>query len=151
MAVKTLLLDEAEFIDFQLYGLVSSFTDSAQLVYHINSIFQTRFSRTTDLDVVIEQQITYFPVFEWENAQTGAYYHIIKNASYTLDSQKDSPNLSALFDVAPVLIQTYKQYNFLLKVNGDVSEGLPISENNFISVLTELETDGIKTINRLIF
>lgn len=151
MAVKTLLLDEAEFIDFQLYGLVSSFTDSVQLVYHINRIFQTRFSRTTDLDVVIEQQITYFPVFEWENAQTGAYYHIIKNASYTLDSQKDSPNLSALFDVAPVLIQTYKQYNFLLKVNGDVSEGLPISENNFISVLTELETDGIKTINRLIF
>ena len=151
MAVKTLLLDEAEFIDFQLYGLVSSFTDSAQLVYHINRIFQTRFCRTTDLDVVIEQQITYFPVFEWENAQTGAYYHIIKNASYTLDSQKDSPNLSALFDVAPVLIQTYKQYNFLLKVNGDVSEGLPISENNFISVLTELETDGIKTINRLIF
>lgn len=151
MAVKTLLLDEAEFIDFQLYGLVSSFTDSAQLVYHINRNFQTRFCRTTDLDVVIEHQITYFPVFEWENAQTGAYYHIIKNASYTLDSQKDSSNLSALFDVAPVLIQTYKQFNYFLKISGDVSEGLPISENNFISVLTELETDGIKAINRLIF
>ena len=151
MAVKTLLLDEAEFIDFQLYGLVSAYTDSAQLVYHINRSFETQFSRTTDLDVVIEKQITYFPVFEWENAQTGAYYYIIKNASYNLDSQKDSPNLSALFDVAPVLIQSYKQYNFLLKVSGDVSDGLPISENSFISILTELETDGIKTINRLIF
>ncbi len=151
MAVKTLLLDEAEFIDFQLYGLVSAYTDSAQLVYHINRSFETQFYRSTDLDVVIEKQITYFPVFEWENAQTGAYYHIIKNASYNLDSQKDSPNLSALFDVAPVLIQNYKQYNFLLKVSGDVSDGLPISENGFISIVTELETDGIKTINRLIF
>ncbi len=151
MAVKTLLLDEAEFIDFQLYGMVSAFSDSAQLAYHINRSFETQFFRTTDLDVVIEKQITYFPVFEWENVQTGAYYHIIKNASYTLDSQKDFPNLSALFDVAPALIQSYKQYNFLLKVSGDVSDGLPISENSFISLLTELETDGIKTINRLIF
>ncbi|MBA5628654.1 IPExxxVDY family protein [Moheibacter lacus] len=151
MAIKTLLLDEAEFIDFQLYGLVSAYADPAQMVYHINRSFETQFIRCADLDVVIENQITYFPVFEWENLETGTYYHIIKNASYSLNSTDNFGNLSTLFDVTPVLIQAYKQYNFLLKVSGDSSEELPFDENNFIQLISELETDGIKTINRLIF
>lgn len=149
--MKTLLIDEAEFIDFRLYGLVTAYTDSPQLVYHINRSFETQFVRCEDLDVLIENQLTYYPVFEWEDRQTGAVYNIIKNSAYTLNSQENFGNLSALFEVAPVLIQPYKQYNFLLKVSGDTSEGLPFKENNFIQVITELETDSIKTINRLIF
>ncbi len=149
--MKTLLIEEAEFIDFQLYGIVSAYTDSPQLVYHINRCFETKFVRCTDLDVLIENQLTFYPVFEWENPQSGAYYNIIKNASYTLNSTENSGNLSSLFDVAPVLINQFKHYNFLLKVTGEEFDGLPIYENNFIQIITELDTNSIKTINRLIF
>ncbi len=149
--MKTLLIDEAEFIDFQLYGILSAYTDSPQLVYHMNRSFETQFTRCEDLDVLIENQITYYPVFEWENPQSGVYYNIIKNAAYTMNSPENEGNLSSLFEVAPMLINQYKQYNFLLKVSGEEIGDLPIYENNFIQLITELDTSSIKTINRLIF
>ncbi len=151
MAIKTLLIDEAEFIDFQLYGILSTFSDAPQFVYNLNRSFGTKFARCTDIDVLIQEQISYYPVFEWENELNGVYYNIIKNVAYTINTGENFGNLSSLFDVAPALINQYKQYNFLLKVTGDDSEELIFTENNFIQLITELDTSSIKTINRLIF
>lgn len=151
MATKTLLIDETEFIDFRLYGILSAYADSPQFIYHVNRSFDTKFVRCQDLDVLIENQETFYPVFEWEDLQYGTYYNIIKNTAYTLNTRENFGNLTSLFDVAPVLINQYKQYNFLLKVSGEEPPEFPISEIDFIQVVTELDTASIKTINRLIF
>jgi len=151
MAFKTLLIDESEFIDFQLYGLVSGYTDSPQFIYHVNQHFGTQFSRCEDLDVVIEKEITYYPVFEWEDCEKQVYYHIIKNNAYTLNNPQDFSNFASLFEVTPFLIAQFKEYNYLLRISGDFSEEIPFTENTFIQQITKLETDKIKTISRLIF
>ncbi|HLV24452.1 MAG TPA: IPExxxVDY family protein [Moheibacter sp.] len=151
MSGKTLLIDEAEFIDFELFGILSSYSDAAQFVYHVNMNFGTEFVRSEDLDVLIENQISYYPVFEWEDLQTGLYYNIIKNASYTMNSPENSGSLSTLFDVSPVLISQFKEYNYLLKISGASADGFPLQENTFIQIVTKLDTSSVKTINRLIF
>lgn len=151
MVTKTLLLDEADFIDFRLYGIASANSDSTHFVFWVNQHFQTQFSRTEDLDILIEGQISYYPVFDWEDAETGQYYTIIKNSAYSLNSEQNSGNLFGLFDVAPPLINQFKQYNYLLKVVGDEGMGLPIWENSFIQKIVPLETDSVKQIDRLIF
>lgn len=146
-----MMIDEADLIDFQLYGLASSYSDSSHFIYHVNLKFETQFIRSDDLDVVIENQISYFPVFEWKNQRTGVYYNIIKNQAYTLNSEKNSSNLSSMFAISPYLINQHKQYNFLLKVTGDESFKIPVFENSFIQMISSLDTSKIKKINRLIF
>lgn len=151
MATLTMLIDETELIDFQLFGIVSSISDSPQFIYQVNLNFETTFSRSKDLDVLIESQLFYFPVFEWENPKTGEYYNIIKNTAYTLNDTKNLGSLSEMFDVTPFLINQFRQYNYLLKVSSLEQESLPIFENNFIQVVRPLDIEKVKQINRLIF
>jgi len=151
MAFKTLLIDESEFIDFQLYGVASGYTNSPQLIYHINRIFETQFCRSEDLDVLIEEKLTYFPVYEWEDFDSQVCYHIIKNSAYTLNNQQDFGNLATLFEVTPFLIGQFKEYNYLLRVSGEFAEEIPFTENSFIQKITKLDTEKIKHIGRLIF
>lgn len=151
MAFKTLLIDESELIDFQLYGLVSAYTDSPQLIYHVNQKFGTQFSRCDDLDVVIQKEIMYYPVYEWKNVERQICYHIIKNGAYTLNNSQEFSNFASLFEVTPFLITQFKEYNYLLRISGEYSEELPLFENGFLQQITKLETDKIKTISRLIF
>jgi len=149
--VKTILFDSEDLIDFELFGLITSYNDSPQLIYHLNRSFETRFERCNDLDVVIDGHLTYFPVFEWENAETGEYYNIIKNVAYTVNRKNKGSSLSALFDLTPALISRFKEYNFLMKVTGDGYSELPISENQFIQKISRLKTEKVKSIERLIF
>lgn len=151
MAVKTLLIDESEFIDFQLYGIATAFSDSPQFIYNVNNSFQTRFERMKDLDVLIENQMAYYPIYEWEDCDTQTYYHIVKNSAYILDSSQNLSNLSTLFDVVPTLIPQHKEYNYFLRVSQEYSDEIPLEENSFIQKITELETSKIKSISRLIF
>jgi len=151
MAVKTLLIDESELIDFQLYGLASAYSDSPQFIYNVNQFFDTRFTRCDDLDVLTGDEISYYPVFEWEDEQDQLYYHIIKNNAYTLNPSENLSNLASLFDVAPMLIPQHREYNYLLRVSGGDPDEIPFKENNFIQKITRLDPDKIKTISRLIF
>jgi len=149
--VKTILFDPDDLIDFQLYGLITSYNDSPRLMYHLNLIFETRFERCDDLDVVIDGHLTYFPVFGWEDPQTGDYYNIIKNTAYTVNRKNNGNSLSAMFDLTPALISRFKEYNFLMKVSGDGYSELPISENSLIQKISRLKTEKVKSIERLIF
>lgn len=149
--MKTILFDSEDLIDFELYGLITSYNDSPQLIYHLNRFFETRFERCNDLDVVIDGHLTYFPVFEWENPETGEYYNIIKNVAYTVNQKNNGNSLSALFDLTPALISRFKEYNFLMKATGDGYSELPISENQFIQKISRLKTEKVKSIERLIF
>lgn len=151
MAFKTLLIDESEFIDFRLYGLVSEYTDPPQFIYHLNQYFGTQFQRSEDLDVIIKKETTYYPVFEWEDCEKQICYHIIKNNAYTLNNPQDFNNFASLFEVTPFLIAQFKEYNYLLRISGDFSEEIPFTENAFIRQVTKLETNKVKTIGRLIF
>jgi hypothetical protein len=151
MIMKTLLMDEADFIDFQLFGIASNYSDPAQFVFQVNLNFQTKFFRCEDLDVLIENQLSYYPIFEWEDCQSGVLYHIVKNAAYSLNLAENERSLSGLFDVAPPIIPQFRQYNYLLKVVDLDDLELPFQENSFIQKIVPLETDNIKTINRLIF
>lgn len=151
MIMKTLLIEEADFIDFQLFGIASNYSDPAQFVYQINLNFQTKFFRCEDLDVLIENQVSYYPIFEWEDFQSGVLYYIIKNSAYTIKSAENDRTLSGLFDVAPPIIQQYKQYNYLLKAMELDEVNLPFAENAFIQKIVPLQTENIKSINRLIF
>lgn len=151
MAVKTLLIDESEFIDFQLYGIATAFSDSPQFIYNINLKFQTRFERIKDLDVLIENQMAYYPIYEWEDSSSQTYYHIVKNSAYVLNSEQNLSNLSTLFDVAPTLIPQHKEYNYFLRISQEDVDMIPIEENNFIQKITHLDTTKIKSISRLIF
>jgi len=54
MGTKTLLIDEAEFLDFQLFGIVSNLNDAPQFAYQVNRYFDAQFERSDDLDVLIE-------------------------------------------------------------------------------------------------
>lgn len=149
--MKTILFDPDDLIDFQLYGLITSYNDSPRLMYHLNLIFETRFERCDDLDVVIDGHLTYFPVFGWEDPQTGDYYNIIKNTAYTVNRKNNGNSLSAMFDLTPALISRFKEYNFLMKVSGDGYSELPISENSLIQKISRLKTEKVKSIERLIF
>lgn len=149
--MKTILFDGDELIDFQLYGLISSYNDTTQFIYHTNRCFETCFLRDLDLDVVIDKHLTYFPIFKWEEPETGSYYSIIKNTGYTNEQKRTGNELFELFDMTPPLIAKYKDYNFLLKVNGDENDEIRISENEFIQRITKLRTEKIKSIERLIF
>lgn len=151
MVQKTILLDASEFIDFELYGIVSSFSDSPQFVYHVNKFFDTRFYRIDDLDVCFHGQISYYPVYRWEDAQNGCDYSIIKNIAYSLGNPKNKEKTQKLFDVdiAPALINQHKEYNFLLKAIGEQEKW--IKENSFIQKVTKFEVNKIKSIDRLIF
>lgn len=151
MIMKTLLMDEAEFIDFQLFGIASNFSDPAQFVFHLNRVFETKFTRCEDLDLKIEGEVSYYPIFEWEDFQSGVLYYIIKNAGYSLNSTENERTLSGLFDVAPSIIPQFKQYNYLLKVVDFEDVQLPFQEGTYIQKIVPLEIDHIKTINRLIF
>lgn len=151
MIMKTLMMDEADFIDFQLFGIASNFSDPAQFVFHLNRIYNTQFSRCQDLDVKIEGEVSYYPTFEWEDCQSGILYYIIKNAAYSLNSSENERTLSGLFDVAPPIIPQFKQYNYLLKVVDLDDVQLPMQEGAYIQKIVPLEIDHIKTINRLIF
>jgi len=151
MTVKTLLIDESEFIDFQLYGIATVFSDSPQFIYNVNLHFQTKFERIKDLDVLIENQMAYYPIYEWEDEESQNLYHIVKNSAYILNSNQNLSNLSTLFDVTPTLIPQHKEYNYFLRIGMESSEPIPLHENNFIQKITELETSKIKSISRLIF
>ena len=151
MTVKTLLIDESEFIDFQLYGIATVFSDSPQFIYNLNLHFQTKFERIKDLDVLIENQMAYYPIYEWEDEESQNLYHIVKNSAYILNSNQNLSNLSTLFDVTPTLIPQHKEYNYFLRIDMESSEPIPLHENNFIQKITELETSKIKSISRLIF
>jgi hypothetical protein len=151
MIMKTMLIDEADFIDFQLFGIASNFSDPAHFVFQINLHFESKFFRCEDLDVLIENQVSYYPIYEWEDCQTGVLYHIVKNAAYTLNPAENERSLSGLFDVAPPIIPQFRQYNYLLKVVDLEGLELPFQENTFIQKIVPLETENIKTINRLIF
>ncbi|MFA7687258.1 MAG: IPExxxVDY family protein [Moheibacter sp.] len=149
MAAKTLLIDESEFIDFQLYGIATAYSDPAQFIYNINLNFHTRFRRIKDLDVLYERQIAYYPIYEWEDEEHQICYHIVKNAAYILNPMEDLNNLSNLFDVVPDLIPQHTAYNYFLRICPDGS--LPLRENTFLQKITRLEPTKIKTINRLVF
>lgn len=151
MTVKTLLIDESEFIDFQLYGIATAISDSPQFIYNVNLNFDTQFIRVKDLDVLIENQMAYYPIYEWEDVSTQVYYHIVKNSAYILNSTQNFSNLSSLFDVAPVLIPQYKEYNYFLRISQEDYGEIPLQENSFIQKITLLETSKIKSISRLIF
>lgn len=145
-------MDHEDLIDFELYGLISHYNDSTQLVYHLNRSFDTRFERSSDLDVVIDGNLIYYPVFEWEDQQTGDLYHIIKNIAYTVKKPKQKENsLSAIFDLTPALIGGFREYNFLIKVSSDACPEFPFTENSFISKISRLNTHKVKSIERLIF
>lgn len=151
MAQKTILLDASEFIDFELYGIVSSFSHSPQFVFHLNKFFETRFYRIEDLDVYFHGETSYYPVYRWEDVQSGCDYHIIKNIAYSLGNQSINHKKLKLFDVeiAPALIQQHKEYNYLLKVTGEQEKW--IKENSFIQKITKFDVNNIKSIDRLIF
>ncbi len=151
MAQKTILLDASEFIDFELYGIVSSFSHSPQFVFHLNKFFETRFYRIDDLDVYFHGETSYYPVYRWEDVQSGCDYHIIKNIAYSLGNQSINQEKLKLFDVeiAPALIQQHKEYNYLLKVTGEQEKW--IKENSFIQKITKFDVNNIKSIDRLIF
>lgn len=151
MAVKTLLIDESEFLDFQLYGIATAFSDSPQFIYNVNLNFNTRFERIKDLDVLIENQMSYYPIYEWEDSDSQIHYHIVKNSAYILNSTQNLSNLSSLFDVTPVLIPQYKEYNYFLRISQEDYAEVPLRENSFIQKITQLETSRIKSISRLIF
>ena len=151
MAVKTLLIDESEFIDFQLYGIATAFSDSTQFIYNLNLNFQTRFERIKDLDVLIENQMAYYPIFEWEDSNSQIYYHIVKNSAFVQHSNQNLSNLSTLFEMAPTLIPQFKEYNYFLRISQEDLDEVPIQENYFIQKITQLETSKIKSISRLIF
>lgn len=151
MAVKALLIDESEFIDFKLYGIATAFSDSAQFIYNLNKNFQTRFERVKDLDVLIENQMAYYPMYEWEDLERRVCYHIVKNNAYILSPSQNISNLASLFDVIPALIPQHKEYNYFLRVFPDDVDIPPISENSFIQKITLLEPAKIKSIDRLVF
>lgn len=151
MGIKTLLIDESEFIDFQLYGIATAFSDAPQFIYNVNLNFHTKFERIKDLDVLIEHQVSYYPIFEWEDCNTQIYYHIVKNTAFVPHSNENLSNLSTLFEMAPTLIPQFKEYNYFLRISQEDFESIPIEENYFIQKITPLETSKIKSISRLIF
>lgn len=151
MAVKTLLIDESEFIDFQLYGIATAYSDSPQFIYNINLFFQSQFVRIKDLDVLIEKQIAYYPIYEWEDPDSQIFYHLVKNSAYILNPTQNMNTLASLFDVVPTLIPQHKEYNYFLRISQEDYNEMPLKENYFIQKITRLEPSKIKSISRLIF
>lgn len=151
MAAKALLIDESEFIDFQLYGIATAYFDSPQFIYNVNLNFHTRFVRVKDLDVLIENQLAYYPIYEWEDDDSRICYHIVKNGAYILNPAQNLSNLASLFDVTPALIPQHKEYNYFLRINSDYTDSIPLRQNSFIQKITPLEPARIKSIDRLVF
>lgn len=151
MSSKTLLIDETEFLDFQLFGIASNLNDPAQFVYQTNRHFETKFERSEDLDVLIEGKINYYPIFEWNDYEQQICYYIIKNTAYSLNNPQSIPNLASLFEVTPFLLNQYKQFNYLLKIEGIPDETIPFTENHFIQKIAEIQLDKVKSIDYLIF
>ena len=150
--MKTYLLDPEDFLDFQLYGVVSSYSDSPQFVFHVNLAFDTQFVRVSDLELVFDNQNFFFPRFEWEDQQNHLYFNLIKNVSYSLNAHREPKNLSTLFEMTPPLFSQLKMYNYFLKITaGDNEFELPLKENLFIQKISKLDINKIKNIDRLVY
>jgi len=68
-----------------------------------------------------------------------------------LNNPQEITNLATLFEAAPYLLTQYKQYNYLLKVEGTPDGGVPFAENRFIQKISEIQIGKVKSIDRLIF
>ncbi|MDX9704401.1 MAG: IPExxxVDY family protein [Weeksellaceae bacterium] len=151
MKPTLLFLDEEDLIDFQVYGLISNYTDGPKFIYQINQFFHTQFKRVDDLEILMDGMNLRFPLFEWIDKQTQIKFHIIKNIAYTIKENKNSNNLSHLFDISPPLLKSYKEYTYFLRIQDDESNSLPVKETHFIQKITKLDTKKIKSIDYLIF
>lgn len=151
MKPTILLLDEEDLIDFQVYGLISNYSNSPKFIFQINREFHTKFTRINDLEILSKETKLYFPLFEWMDKQSGSTYHIIKNIAYTAKKEKEQNNLSTLFDISPPLLKSHKDYTYFLKIKDEETANLPIQETTFIQKITKLDTKKIKPIDSLIF
>lgn len=152
MAKQMVFLDFEEEIDFQLFGIVSNLNEPSLFAFKSNVEFQTFFERQTDLNVWMNQNEVYFPVFKWDDEQTNSTFYLIKNLGYLNKTNNELTDLSSLFDVNPTLIQTYSQYDYFLKVDESISiDEIPMKENFFIQKFTKLDLNKVKNKNYLIF
>lgn len=151
MAAKSYLMDFEDIVDFQLYGIAANFSNTSQLIYNLNKTFDLSFKRGEDLDILINKKETFYPLFEWEEEESGNLWYIIKNRAYSLDKEPSARNLFDMFALNPPLIPQHKEYNFLLKIDSTEEVLLPLKENSFISKITLLDTTKIKGLESLLF
>lgn len=151
MTKHTFVVDIDDFVDFQLYGLVSNLNEAAVFAFNTNLKFEMLFSRIQDISILMAGEEIFFPVFEWEDSQNHIDYFLIRNQGYTAVGNSDKMGLDGLFDVSPPLLQSFSQYNYLLKVHDGEGFDLPIQENSFIQKIDLLNLDKIKNIDYLIF
>ncbi|WP_068596917.1 IPExxxVDY family protein [Vaginella massiliensis] len=143
-----------EFIDFEILGIISNLNNTYQFVYHLNTTYGTNFARDNDLDIIIQEEIVYYPNFCWEDIDNQVEYNLIKNMPFqSLKTQKLS--MYEMFDVSPLLIPQYKNYNFILKISGwefGIEHlNLPFGLDAVIQSITPFNVEQIKTVERLIF
>ncbi|MDK7374068.1 MULTISPECIES: IPExxxVDY family protein [Weeksella] len=148
-----ILLDDL--IDFQLLGIISTFSNPFQLVYHLNVEQHTQFTRTNDLDIYINDELlVYYPTFLWEDPLQQRSYHLIKNLPLP-EFNSDTKDMNKLFDMAPYLLPQHKNYNYILKINGWEFNAhtvhLPFGLSHAIQNIVQFDLTQIKTLDRLIF
>lgn len=148
-----ILLDDL--IDFQLLGIISTFSNPFQLVYHLNVEQHTKFTRTNDLDVYINDELlVYYPAFLWDDPLQQKSYYLIKNLPLP-ELNTDTEHMNELFDMAPYLVPQHKNYNYILKISGWEFDAhtvnLPFGLSPAVQNIVQFDLTQIKTLDRLIF
>ena len=148
-----LLLDD--FIDFQLIGVNSTFENSFQFIFYLNSNFGAGFQRIKDLDILINKQEYFFSTFHWYDVSNKLDYHIIKNRPSEPNIQNKEVDLYQLFPADFPLVAKYKSCNYILKITGWEDEiqllDIPFKTNEYLNKLEIYDIDEISDAERLIF
>ena len=153
MAKKNIFIDD-ESLNFRLIGLKTGVVEETRFIYLFNQSFKTFFKRIDDLDVVISFEKINYTTYHFYEEKLNQDYYLISNTAISKTNSEPS-SLANLFSITPYLVPEYKNYNFLFKVTGNVTENtifdLPLINSEFISYGVDIPLKKLKSIDNIIF
>lgn len=145
--------DDEDLFNFNVIGLQSTLNEDFRFVFHINQYFHTRFERIHDLHILHKKEPFTFSVFQFIDEQNHCKYTLYRNESFVKEiSDTNDFSLFSSFDTKHFLLPQYKQFNYLVKMEGEQLDeiSLHLHQNSFINYVFTIPLKTLKNKENLI-
>ena len=160
MALYKLHIDEFDEVDYELIAIHTSMEDY-RLAYFLNQKLPILLSKSkNEIHTTIKEGETHFSRYLFEDAEKGAYWHLIQNKNEVLVQKKE--NIQNLFANTTIEVATkvfllpeFKKVDYFLKIEntelGIIEITNYINSIDQISAVYTVDSTKIKSKNNLIF
>lgn len=160
MALYKLHIDEFDEVDYELIAIHTSMEDY-RLAYFLNQKLPILLSKSkNEIHITIKEGETHFSRYLFEDAEKGAYWHLIQNKNEVLVQKKE--NIQNLFANTTIEVATkvfllpeFKKVDYFLKIEntelGIIEITNYINSIDQISAVYTVDSTKIKSKNNLIF